>query len=138
MSQTEKYRKDHDQLLDMAKEISTLLIEEKISRDSNEVRSALSKLAGKLKIHLMLEDDSLYPRLTSHSDEKVRAMTNRYINEMGGISGAFNAYNDKWKGSAIKEDAGSFIKETKSIFDVLSKRVRSENTELYAMIDQLD
>jgi hemerythrin-like domain-containing protein len=138
MSETEKYREGHDQLLNISKEISTLLIEERISRDPKAVRRGLSKLAAKLRVHLLLEDKSLYPILQSHSDEKVRALANRFVYEMGGISDAFNAYMFKWSASAIKENAASFINETKSLFDVLSKRIHKENTELYAMVDQLN
>ena len=71
MSKTKKYRKDHDQLLKISKEISPLLIEERISRDPEAVRGGLSKLAAKLRVHLLLEDKPLYPILQNHSDEKV-------------------------------------------------------------------
>ena len=138
MSETEKYREGHDQLLNISKEISTLLIEERISRDPKAVRRGLSKLAAKLRVHLLLEDKSLYPILQSHSDEKVRALTNRFAYEMGGISDEFNDYMCKWSTSTIKENATSFINETKSLFDVLSERIRQENTELYALVDQID
>jgi hemerythrin-like domain-containing protein len=48
----------------------------------------LSRLFGKLSVHLTLEDSSLYPRCQQHSDEKLREMAKRFANEMSGHKAA--------------------------------------------------
>lgn len=138
MSATKRYREQHDDMLSIASEISAHLNVDKLSNDANEVRSLLSKLLGKLGVHLAMEDKTLYPKLLDHPDESVKSMAKRFSDEMGGIGEAINAYKNAWPHPiAIQNDPSSFIEQTKGIFDALSKRIDRENNELYKIVDQL-
>lgn len=136
MSKTQNYRKQHDQLLEIATDISKQLSEDNLSSDANGVRILLSNFMGKLKYHLAIEDKSLYPNLLAHPDEKIVSTAQEFIDEMGSMGKVVEAYNSKWSSAAkIQSDAADFIRETKNVFGVLAKRIEKENNELYKMVD---
>ncbi len=138
MSKTQRFRDQHDDLLKIASEISVHLNVDELSNDASEVRSLLSNLLGKLTFHLSMEDKSLYPRLLEHSDERVKSIAKRFIDEMGSLGEAVNAYKNKWPSALlIQKDPSDFIVQTKGIIDALAKRIESENNELYKIVDEL-
>lgn len=137
MAYTQKFRAQHGELLNVVKSIVQLLDADGLRNDAKEVRHLLSVLHGKLSVHLAMEDKSLYPRLLRHHDSEIRATTQRYIDEMGSLAGAFTAYIGRWPTpSAIQSDPESFITETSGVFEALGKRVDQENNELYVLADE--
>lgn len=138
MSFTETFRRQHNELLQLVKEISNQLSLETLQKDAKEVRSLLSNLSGKISIHLAVEDNSLYPRLLEHESPEIRALAKKYIDEMGNIKEVFSAYSKKWYSTTdIQNNPAEFIKETKNIFEALGKRIDKENNELYDLVDKL-
>ncbi len=138
MSKTKSFRDQHNDLLKIASEISAHLNVDELSNDASEVRSLLSKLLGKLSVHLSMEDKVLYPKLLGHSDERVKSMAKIFIDEMGSFGEAVKAYKKKWLSALqIQKDPSDFIEQTKGIFDALVKRIERENNELYKVVDEL-
>ena len=138
MSETKRFRDQHDELLEIASEISAHLTVDELSNNASEVRLLLSKLFGVLSVHLAMEDKALYPRLLAHSDERVEAMARKFIDEMGGIGEAVKAYKNKWSNVLeIQKGPGDFIEQTKAVFDALAKRIEKEDNELFKTIDEL-
>ena len=136
--QTEKFRRQHSELLRLAGEIAGMLSVEQLSKDATEAARGLNKLAGLLLVHLTLEDASLYPRLLQHADPAVRTMASDYMTSMGGLKATFEGYAKKWTtAAAIQAGAAAFVTETNGIIDALGKRIDKENNELYALVDRL-
>jgi hypothetical protein len=101
MAYTNKFRAQHGELLNVVKSIVQLLDANGLRNDAKEVRHLLSVLHGKLSVHLAMEDKSLYPRLLRHHDSDIRATTQRYIDEMGSLAGAFTAGRHRRQSSRI-------------------------------------
>lgn len=138
MGKTDNLRKQHEEMVSIVSRMSAILNRERLSKDATEVRSLLSQLAGKVNIHLAMEDKALYPHLLGHSDEKVKNMARNYMAEMGDIGNTFKGYITKWPDPvSIQHDPDLFIKETKAVVDVLSRRIDKENRELYPVVDSL-
>lgn len=139
MASTQNFRNQHQALLLIVSEMSGLMNDAAgTKRNAHDLRRLLSKLAGQLKLHLAMEDDSLYPRLVAHADARVSGMARRYINEMGGLANAFGDYCDKYPSpSAIEQRPAEFNADSAGVFDALGKRIQRENTELYALVDSL-
>ena len=139
MGITDNLRKQHEEMVGIVTKMSAILNCEKLSKDANEMRSLLSQLAGKVNIHLAMEDKALYPHLLGHSDDKLKNIARNYIAEMGDIGTTFKGYLSKWPDpTSIQKTPDLFIKETKGLFDVLSKRIAKENKELYPLVDSLN
>lgn len=137
MSATASFRLHHKELLEIAGEISRSLRPEVVGKDAQGVRMLLSKLSGKLSIHLAMEDNSLYPRLLSHKDPTIKGTADRFIAEMGNIKTVYLEYTKKWSDNAvIQQGCNDFIKETKAVFGALAKRMEKEDKELYNLVDK--
>jgi hypothetical protein len=115
MATTASFIRQHDEILAIAAEISSLLQPEQRAKDANQVRSKLSRLAGNVTMHLTVEDQLLYPNLLNHEDDKVRALTAQYVLEMGKIAADFKEYLNKWfTPRLIQEKPNEFVKEKKT------------------------
>jgi iron-sulfur cluster repair protein YtfE (RIC family) len=138
MAMTDKYRDQHQELLGVVGEIQKLLNPGTLAAHSDAARKALSTLAGKLNIHLAMEDSVLYPSLLKHKDPSVQAKAKQFMDEMGGIKQAFGAYLAKWPtASSIQQNPADFVKETQALFQVLGKRIQAEDSDLYALADRV-
>ncbi len=138
MSYTKLFRKQHADMLKITTKIMPHLYVDDLLIDASIVRLLLSELLGKLAIHLAMEDKSLYPQIMAHTDERAKNMANKFMEEMGDLGDAVNAYKNKWPSELpIQEEPVEFIAQTKEIFLALENRIERENDELYKMVDEL-
>ncbi len=137
MARSDNFRSQHQDLKQLVGQIVPLLNSAQLGKDAGEARNLLSKLAGKISVHLSMEDKVLYPTMLAHSDASIKSTAQRFMTEMGGIAKAFDGYVKKWPTSAaIQSNPDEFIKETKGIADALAKRMQKEEAELYALYDK--
>jgi len=137
MTKTEKFREQHNDLLKLATELQLLLDEKNLSLDAKTARSCLSKLMGKLTLHLSLEDNVLYPSLSKSKNIELSSLAARFSNEMKVTITKVTKYNEKWATpTSIKTNQAAFIAETKQIISVLADRIKRENQELYSLADR--
>ncbi len=137
MARTDNLRKQHTGIVETVETLSGYLTEAKLASDAEGAKTALEGLAGKLNVHLAMEDKVLYPELMNSSDPRTKATAEKFASEMGNIAEAFTAYKNKWPANSIGSDPAGFIKETNEIFGVLSKRVAAEESVLYPLADCL-
>jgi hypothetical protein len=134
MGFTDKFRAQHDDILALAKEITDAM--QRAEPDVQSLRKQLSNLAGKVNLHLAMEDQALYPRLQERTGTPSAALASRFQKEMGGLAAVFTAYNAKWQAAAIRADLPAFTNETRKVFGALAHRITRETTELYPLADQ--
>jgi hemerythrin-like domain-containing protein len=136
MRATDTFRSQHAEIVAIVGAISELLTEEKISTQSREAARLLARFSGKLKGHLAMEDRVLYPKLVAHADPGINSLANRFMTEMGGIAETVGEYTERWKShEMIEADPKTFILQTKRLFAVLAKRIKSEDELLYPALD---
>jgi iron-sulfur cluster repair protein YtfE (RIC family) len=137
MKQTDRFHKQHNELLELAKKIDELLVPEQLANDATEVRRCLSDLVGKLRMHLAAEDNALYPSLLKHENEEVKAIAQQFIDEMGNIGAVLASYLEKWSSHLpIQDNPMDFIKETRGIFSALADRIEKEDNKLFPLLDK--
>lgn len=136
MGLTTNLQEQHKRLLEMATEISNMIKNEELSKDANVLTKKLATFSGKIGVHLAIEDKALYPRLLKNSNEDIRRLTQKYIDEMGNIKAKVGNYIQKWRSPvSIQDNPPEFIKESEGIFKALAHRIERENTELYPLVD---
>ena len=135
MAYTDNFRRQHQELLAMVGELAGKLKAE--PGDARGMRNLLSALAGKLTVHLAMEDKALYPRLAEAKVESARGIARGFQKEMGGLAQAFADYNQKWNANAITADPGAFARETHAVFGAIGRRIGRENEELYPLADRM-
>ena len=135
---TSPFRKQHDGILEIIAIILNILDPETIKNNSHGIRKQITKLAGVVKVHLVLEDNSLYPVLANNENRVLKETSAQFMEEMGSISNSFNAYLEKWSTvSSIKSETRLFITETQSLLDSLKSRIERENDSFYKLIDEI-
>ena len=138
MGQTQMFRSQHEDLMAVVGVLGSLL-GSKAGGNAEEIRHQLSTLAGKVKVHLSMEDQYLYPKLVQSQDASIRELAQGYAHEMGGIRGAFTEYLGHWTTAAhIKADPDGFTRETHELFKVLGNRIQRENNQLYPLLEALE
>ena len=136
-ARSDALRQAHQELLQLIDTMSPKLVPSELARDGNNTRAMLSMLAGKLTIHLAMEDRALYPRLATHADGDVRKLAERFEKEMGGILGVFKQYVAHWPtAEAIQSNSAGFVHETQEIFDALRARIAKEDAEIFPRLDE--
>ncbi len=129
---TQKYQDQHQDLLAMAGALDALLVQGTLEKEGGPARHLLGELAGKLTVHLAMEDKVLYPTLLNSGRKEASDLAQRYMDEMGGIKQAFTAYLAAWPSAgAIQKDAAGFIAQSKGIIAAVGKRIAAEEKHLY-------
>lgn len=132
------YMEQHAEIMQLAGELERLLEPESLGAAPAPAHQVLSKLSGKLSVHLAAEDRLLYPQLMNCTDPATQSMSKRFLEEMGPISKAFRAYAVRWgMQRTIQSEPDAFITETKAILAAVAKRIRRENRELYPLAEKL-
>src|SRR5215471_6172241 len=111
MLPTERFRRQHQELLVLASDITKLLDPTKLTQDATEVRRLVAKFRGLLVVHARMENEALYPRLLEHPDTSIREKVAAIFNDVGPIYDAVDGYSERWPNAeAIQSDAAAFIK----------------------------
>ena len=137
MARTDNLRKQHAGIVETVETLSGYLTEARLAADASGAKAVMAVLAGKLGVHLAMEDKVLYPELMKSPDPRTRATAEGFASEMGDIAEAFTAYTKKWPATSIGSSPAGFIRETNEIFGILSKRVAAEESVLYPLADRL-
>lgn len=137
MAFTDNYRRQHDEILDLAGQLAANLTVDKIKTNTDNVLNLLSQFSAKLNIHLTMEDKALYPKLLASSDKKISETATAFQTEMGGIKQVVEKYIGNWCSKAnLQSDPQKFITDTNGLLGALKARVDKENTILYPMADK--
>jgi hemerythrin-like domain-containing protein len=138
VARTTSLRRQHDDLLKDMDAVAGLLKLASQPGTAARVLEQLATFSGKIKIHLAMEDNVLYPELLNASNTDTRATANSFKQEMGGIGQAFGAFRERWKtADDVEKNLAAFTREVRQFFELLKQRIQRENTQLYPLADAL-
>jgi hypothetical protein len=132
----ENLTRQHKELVRTATEMFGWLDAKKLrARGASDVHRALSSLSGILKVHLAMEDRSLYPHLVNHRDVALRNLATRFLDERAALRQSYEDYKGRWSSAAaIEAGAEKFIDETRLILGMLWNRMKMEDDVLHPEI----
>ena len=137
MLPSDRFRRQHEELRELALEIAAALRAPDFPASAREVRRMMARLKGKLVVHSSMENEALYPRLLEHTDPVVRGLAQNLFEDLGGIYDAFAAHHGRWSSvELIEADPAAYARHTLEIFDQLRLRMHRENSELYPLADR--
>ena len=132
---TTNLERQHQDFLDLINKIAIHRSEEQIKSNATTISLLLSQLSGKLKVHSISEDKFLYPALMNHQDPKVKATSQTFYAEMGGLATSFDVFKTNFATSnKITTNPGAFLAESQKVFTALKKRIDRENNDLYPLV----
>lgn len=131
----EIYLKQHNAIKQEIREINALISKESSEENIREIVRHINLLAGKINMHLAVEDQHLYPKLLKSEENKVREITERYIEEMSSLKEEFNTYKVKFNTTTkLKETEKEFAQATKLMTHKIMSRIEKEEKELYQIL----
>jgi len=137
MSSCIQLRTEHVELLDICQMLESSITGE--TRPSSvDLFAVRKRLTAKLIAHLKAEDWLLYPRLLESKDAHIASTARAFVEEMGGLAQAFNAYVESWDAFRIEREWPQYKIETAGIIAALRCRITRENRELYPLLERLD
>jgi hemerythrin-like domain-containing protein len=132
--QTRLYREQHGRIRQLAAGLERAA---KAQTSAGSLQMELARFSGAVKMHLLGEDEGLYPRLLEHPDAAVRAKAAAFQQSMGSLAAAFLAFYESWtKAGAIEGDPARFRAELTDVLGALSRRMDLEDGELYVLADR--
>ena len=133
----ELYQQQHAVLLRAARALEADTAGEWLPGSPESARGHLLHLSGKLTVHLQMEDRSLYPALLACGDPEVREVARRFQWEMGDLRNAAGAFWHRWLSpEAIAGEPAAFRTEGLDLLDKLSRRIGSEDDQLYPLAER--
>ena len=127
--------RQHKEIYELIRFLKSNMDENKVKQEAAMLAQNINILSGKLKIHLIGEDDYLYPKLLGGEDSKAKATAERFFKEMGNLSKVFAEYKTKYNiPPRILNNIEDYIKDTKSVVEALENRMEREDKELYILL----
>jgi hypothetical protein len=136
MLPSDRFRRQHDELLQLSLEIDAALQAPAFPGNARNVRRMMARLKGKLVVHSSMENEALYPRLLQHPEPAVRQLAQNLFEEFGGIYDTLLEHHTRWSSvERIQADPNAYVTQTREIFAKLKMRMDRENSELYPLSD---
>jgi hemerythrin-like domain-containing protein len=135
MIDIDRLRLQHREIFDSVEYIEDFIESGNYESNLDTLAEEINVLAGKLKIHLSVEDVFLYPDLMENGSMKAKEIVNNFKYEMTSLNSIFidykNQFNTKDK---ISNNIEGFIRISKEVFEILRMRIGKEEKELYNLI----
>jgi hypothetical protein len=131
------FRQQHDQIEQVASDISRHLDTERLATDASYIRQKLRNLLIRLKIHNSLEADSLHVNLQHHENRLIATEASRLMGEAASMTEELEQYRRYWLKTGVIEDRPDvFIEETKALLTALHDRFNRENSDLFNRVER--
>lgn len=134
MPEIESLRSEHEEVEAHARRLAQI-VRKPLPPAPGKFERVRREFVVELKRHLRHEDEVLYPQLLASADPAVRATARTLLDEAGLLSVLFDSFCDRWTGSAIAADWALYCDETRSLLDLLQRRIATEELELYPLLE---
>lgn len=130
------FRQQHDQIVQVASEISNQLDTDSLATSASEIRKTLRHFLTRLKIHNSLEESALLSSLIHHRDHMIASEASRLMGEAAALTEEVEQYRRYWlKSGVIESRPVDFIDETQSLLNVIHNRLNREDRDLWTKVE---
>lgn len=108
---------------------------EGVAEHAEEIAAQIVAMSGVVRLHLAVENDTLYPAL-ARGDLRLARMGRACQNEMGDIAAEYLAFAGRWNlASRLVKAPEQFRQEANRVLRKLHGRIRREDREFYPAIE---
>lgn len=137
MTTAANLQRQHRKLQGMGLELIKLAA--RPSLDAAEVRRALARFSGTLRMHATMEEEVLYPDLLSSPDAEVKAVASRLHGELEGLYTRWDEFMERWRDAeAILAHPYRFRLDLTRVLTTLGRRMKKEDRQLYPLVARHD
>ena len=132
---TDRIKSDHDALLGYVGGLREL-VQAGIPENAEAIFRELMKISASIKLHLAIEDRTLYPALMAAVDPRIAATGKRYQQEMGDIAQQYDAFSRRWNHPQhVQQDSEGFRDDANRVLRIVFERMQRENLDFYPRIE---
>lgn len=130
----DKFKHQHLDILDSIDRLRASS-QEGVAEHAEEIAARIVAMSGVVRLHLAVENDTLYPALAK-GDLHLARMSQAYRNEMGDIAAEYLAFAGRWNlASRLVKAPEQFRQEANRVLRNLYERIRREDREFYPAIE---
>jgi hemerythrin-like domain-containing protein len=131
----DKFRRQHVAILNSIARLRTA-VQGGIVEHAADIAGQIVAMSGVIKLHLAIEDSTLYPALANGADARLARMSNQYQQEMQGIVQDYLAFAGRWNlASRLVAQPEQFRADANHVLRVLYQRIKKEDHEFYPAIE---
>lgn len=106
-----------------------------VAEHADEIAAQIVAMSGVVRLHLAVENDTLYPALAT-GEARLARMGQAYQKEMGDIAAEYLAFAGRWNlASRLAKAPEQFRQEANRVLRKLHQRIRREDREFYPAIE---
>lgn len=129
------YLDQHQKIRQEIAVLEALVAKKNVANNASEIVATINSLAGKLKVHLSIEDKYLYPELRKKADAAIPKVVEESICEISGLAAEFTSYKNQFNTKTkLIENEAEFAASTNKITAAITKRMAKEETGIYTYI----
>ena len=134
MSHINKLSEQHVEIMAIADDIVNALGSTATLEGATAGLGLIGKLEQLLEVHLLIEDDLIYPSLRKSKNTSVRQAASLFEIELGGIRKAFGNYLAEWSvAEKIVAEHARFTTDSNALLQALRNRISREDEELFPL-----
>ncbi|HJU71263.1 MAG TPA: hemerythrin domain-containing protein [Paucimonas sp.] len=131
----DKFKRQHIEILSCITALRTH-VKGGIQSNAAEIAKLIISMSSTIKLHLAVEDSTLYPALQNSNNAALARMGKKFQDEMESIASAYLGFAGKWNTeSRVLQDPEGFRSDANSVLKVLYERMQKENTDFYPVIE---
>ncbi|EMN00834.1 hypothetical protein LEP1GSC021_3426 [Leptospira noguchii str. 1993005606] len=129
----EFYKVQYAEIQKLLNDIEKRLLGE-ISEDMDELLHELASFSARLKLHLNLEENWIYPEIKNLQLENNLSIAESFKSRTIDLKNSFKIYYFNWLlPSSILKNESQFREETEKLIFSLRDRIRKEESEVYIL-----
>lgn len=131
----DKYKDQHRAILGAIAELRALT-KAGVAENAARIAAAVVAMSSTVRLHLAVEDRSLYPALRKGADAALARLGERYQIEMEAIAASYLAFARRWNTAGnVAADPHGFRSEANTVLKTLYLRIRDEDHSFYPAIE---
>ena len=131
----DKFKHQHVEILTAISALRALA-KNGIRTNAAEISSRIIAMSSLIKLHLAVEDSTLYPALQNGNSALLARLGKKYQNEMESIAAAYLSFARRWNAAtAVSRDPEGFRADANHVLKMLHDPMKRENTEFYPAIE---
>ncbi|OIQ77544.1 hypothetical protein GALL_407600 [mine drainage metagenome] len=109
-----------------------------VIENADEIARLVIAMSSIIKLHLVVEDQILYPALRTGNNAILARMGKKFQDEMGSIASAYMVFAGRWNQAVkVANDPQGFRSDANSVLKMVHARMQKENTTFYPAIETL-
>lgn len=130
----DKFKHQHEDILDSIARLRASA-HAGVAEHASEIAAQVVAMSGAVRLHLAVEDSTLYPVL-AEGNARLARMGRDYQQEMGDIAAEYLAFAARWnRASQLVQAPEQFRSDANRVLRALYGRIRSEDAEFYPAIE---